>query len=187
MEDIRDIFEDCGLRDSIDTIDIIDIDIDGIGEESAKIAADMVENLSSFYYNEEFMAKHPQFKKRVENDIESLRVLIKMRKTDEEAHDILIKAIAGNSSNASLYRSLSEMQKTIISITTKISDIVAGLNTLMKGYQLELNFEEENQSNQSDDIQQAPAQTQQFNTSRGTKEFIERMMFEEENNEEEEP
>jgi hypothetical protein len=180
--DMNDIFDECGLHDSIDTVDIIDIDIDGIGEESAKIAADMVENLSSFYYNEEFMAKHPQFKKRVENDIESLRVLIKMRKTDEEAHDILIKAIAGNSSNASLYRSLSEMQKTIISITTKISDIVAGLNTLMKGYQLELNFDEENQDDSKNNNFQENTQS---NTSRGTKEFIESMMFDE--NTEEEP
>jgi hypothetical protein len=130
------------------------------------------------------MARNPQFKKRVENDIESLRVLIKMRKTDEEAHDILIKAIAGNSSNASLYRSLSEMQKTIISITTKINEIVVGLNNMMKGYQLELNFEEENKSEESQ-----PDMSNK--TTRGTKEFIEQMksieeqMLFEENTEEE--
>ena len=125
---MNDLFEDINMEGIIDTVDVIDIDIDGIGMDSERIAKEMVENLSSFYYNEEFMARNPQFKKRVENDIESLRVLIKMRKTDEEAHDILIKAIAGNSSNASLYRSLSEMQKTIISITTKINEIVVGLN-----------------------------------------------------------
>lgn len=170
---MNDIFDECGLHDSIDTVDIIDIDIDGIGEESARIAADMVENLSSFYYNEDFLKRNPQFKKRVDNDIESLRVLIKMRKTDEEAHDILIKAIAGNSSNASLYRSLSEMQKTIISITTKINEIVVGLNNLMKGYQLELNFEENNDK---------PETQQETNTNvyKGTKGFIEQMMRDDE-------
>lgn len=181
---MNDLFEDINMEGIIDTVDVIDIDIDGIGMDSERIAKEMVENLSSFYYNEEFMARNPQFKKRVENDIESLRVLIKMRKTDEEAHDILIKAIAGNSSNASLYRSLSEMQKTIISITTKINEIVVGLNNMMKGYQLELNFEEENKSEESQpDISNK--------TTRGTKEFIEQMksieeqMLFEENTEEE--
>lgn len=165
---MNDLFEDINMEGIIDTVDVIDIDIDGIGMDSERIAKEMVENLSSFYYNEEFMARNPQFKKRVENDIESLRVLIKMRKTDEEAHDILIKAIAGNSSNASLYRSLSEMQKTIISITTKINEIVVGLNNMMKGYQLELNFEEENKSEESQ-----PDMSNK--TTRGTKEFIEQM------------
>lgn len=181
---MNDLFEDINMEGIIDTVDVIDIDIDGIGMDSERIAKEMVENLSSFYYNEEFMARNPQFKKRVENDIESLRVLIKMRKTDEEAHDILIKAIAGNSSNASLYRSLSEMQKTIISITTKINEIVVGLNNMMKGYQLELNFEEENKSEESQ-----PDMSNK--TTRGTKEFIEQMksieeqMLFEENTEEE--
>lgn len=182
---MNDLFEDINMEGIIDTVDVIDIDIDGIAMDSERIAKEMVENLSSFYYNEEFMARNPQFKKRVENDIESLRVLIKMRKTDEEAHDILIKAIAGNSSNASLYRSLSEMQKTIISITTKINEIVVGLNNMMKGYQLELNFEEENKATEE-------SQPDMSNkTTRGTKEFIEQMksieeqMLFEENTEEE--
>lgn len=175
-----DIFDNSlDLNDTVDAVDIINIDIDGIGEESERVAKEMVENLSSFYYNEEFMSRNPQFKKRVENDVESLRVLIKMRKADEEAHDILIKAIAGNSSNASLYRSLSEMQKTIISITTKINEIITGLNNLMKGYQLELNFEDpkEETSTSSEDNTVS-------NTHRGTKEFIEQMMFEENTEEE---
>jgi hypothetical protein len=175
------LFEDINMEGIIDTVDVIDIDIDGIGMDSERIAKEMVDNLSSFYYNEEFMSRNPQFKKRVENDVESLRVLIKMRKADEEAHDILIKAIAGNSSNASLYRSLSEMQKTIISITTKINEIITGLNNLMKGYQLELNFEDskEETSTSSEDNNNVSS------THRGSKEFIEQMMFEE--NTEEEP
>jgi hypothetical protein len=65
------------------------------------------------------------------------------------------------------------MQKTIISITTKINEIVVGLNNLMKGYQLELNFEENNDK---------PESQQETNTNvyKGTKGFIEQMMRDDE-------
>ena len=114
------------------------------------------------------MAANPTFKKRVDADLESLRILIKMRKADEVAHDNLLKAIAGNSSNASLYRSLTEMQKTIISITTKMGEIVTGLNNLMKGFQLEINFQEESTPG-TDTISSSQ------DTYRGSKDFINKM------------
>ena len=177
------------LTPEVDGLQLIDIDMDGIDEESKKDAVALIDNLSKFYYDENFMRQHPTFKKRVDTDLESLRILFKMRKTDEVAHDLLIKAISGNSSNASLYKSLSDIQKTIISVTTKIGSIVEGLNTLMKGYQLELNFEtEDSPTPQSEDKENVG------NTHRGTKEFIERMnakleqeqeLFDEAENEEE--
>ena len=114
------------------------------------------------------MAANPTFKKRVDADLESLRILIKMRKADEVAHDNLLKAIAGNSSNASLYRSLTEMQKTIISITTKMGEIVTGLNNLMKEFQLEINFQEESTPD-TDTISSSQ------DTYRGSKDFINKM------------
>ena len=166
------IFEDFDKKDIVDSEPIIDFDLDGIDEESSKDAADLVQNLSKFYYNEEFMAANPTFKKRVDADLESLRILIKMRKADEVAHDNLLRAIAGNSSNASLYRSLTEMQKTIISITTKIGEIVTGLNNLMKGFQLEINFQEESNAGEE-------SQSSSKDTHRGSKEFINMMNKEE--------
>ena len=168
---VRELFEDADtISPDIDGLQLIDIDMDGIDEESKRDAVALIDNLSKFYYDENFMRQHPTFKKRVDTDLESLRILFKMRKTDEVAHDLLIKAISGNSSNASLYKSLSDIQKTIISVTTKIGNIVEGLNTLMKGYQLELNFESEDlPAPQSDDLDNVG------NTHRGTKEFIEKM------------
>lgn len=172
------IFEDFDKSDIVDSEPIVDFDLDGIDAESSQDATDLVQNLSKFYYNEEFMAANPTFKKRVDADLESLRILIKMRKADEVAHDNLLKAIAGNSSNASLYRSLTEMQKTIISITTKMGEIVTGLNNLMKGFQLEINFQEESAA---EEIKSSK------DTHRGSKEFINMMnnnenLFVDENN-----
>ena len=171
MSNIQELFEEVDtLSPDVDGLQLIDIDMDGIDEESKRDAVALIDNLSKFYYDDNFMRQHPTFKRRVDTDLESLRILFKMRKTDEVAHDLLIKAISGNSSNASLYKSLSDIQKTIISVTTKIGNIVEGLNTLMKGYQLELNFDtEDSPTPQSDDVENVG------NTHRGSKEFIERM------------
>lgn len=164
---VQELFEDTDIQDTIDGMTLVDIDMEGIDKSSKDDAIALVENLSKLYCNEEFMKSNPNFKKRVDNELESLRILIKMRKADEVAHDLIVNAIAGNSSNASLYKSLAEIQKTILSITTKMGDIITGLNNLLKGYQMELNFDQvENQSDDSVDIKK---------TSRGSKEFIQRM------------
>lgn len=154
------------INKSIDPEPVINIDIDGIGEESREEALKLIDNISRFYYNPDFMKQHPAFKKRVDADLESLRINIKMRKADEQAHDILLKNIGTNPSNASLYRSLSEMQRTILNITTKIDETVARLNTMMKGYQTELNFDAP-----SDEKQQESS----ANIHRGSKSFIQQM------------
>jgi hypothetical protein len=153
----------------IDAENLIDFNINDIGEKSESDAVSMIQNLSKFYYDDGFMEANPTFKKRVDTELESLRILIKMRKLDEIAHDNLLRAISSNSSNASLYRSLTELQKTMISITSKIQEIITGLNNLMKGYQLEINFQ--NDEDEKDVDEQCAA----TDTYRGTKEFIEKM------------
>lgn len=176
MNDIRDIFEETNMDGIIDSEQLIDFDMEEIDQSSKSDAAELIQNLSKFYYDENFMAANPTFKKRVDADLESLRILIKMRKADEVAHDNLLKAIAGNSSNASLYRSLTEMQKTIISITTKMGEIITGLNNLMKGFQLEINFQDNNSNDEEEDVEYTK------DIHRGSKEFIEQMKRESEQN-----
>lgn len=157
----------------IDGLQIINIDLDGIDQLSKDDAVTLIHNLSNFYYDEDFMRRNPNFKKRVDAELESLRILFKMRRTDEETHDILIKAIEGNSGNASLYKSLTEMQKTIISITSKIGDIIDKLNGMMKNYQLELNFNKEEDEEQ-EEMNTSDLSSKDY-TTRGSKEFIEKM------------
>lgn len=166
----EELFEGIPTDPDIDGLQLVDIDFDGIEEAAKADAVALIENLEKFYYNEDFMKDHPTFKKRIDTDLESLRILFKMRKSDETAHDLIMKAIQGNSGNASLYKSLSEMQKTIISITTKIGDIIEGLNTMMKGYQLELNFDTTENDNEEEESTYTGG-----STHRGSKEFIEQM------------
>ena len=171
MSDIQKLFDDDDITPDIDGMQLVDIDFEGIEASAKADAVALIENLEKFYYNDDFMKQHPTFKKRIDADLESLRILFKMRKSDETAHDLIMKAIQGNSGNASLYKSLSEMQKTIISITSKIGDIVTGLNNLMKGFQLELEFDSQQEGEgESEELVGASP-----NTTRGGKEFIERM------------
>jgi hypothetical protein len=115
--------------------------------------------------------------------MESLRMLLKMREADEVTHDVLIKAIAANSGNASLYRALTQVQTTILQITTKIETIVNNLTTMIKGYQLEINFKFENEHNQDNSEN---SENESYNTThRGSKSFIEQMTKLEKQNEQE--
>ena len=172
--DVNELFKQCipdDLQPDVDGLQLVDIDLESINESAKTDAVSLIDNLSKLYYDEDFMKRNPTFKKRVDTDLESLRILFKMRKTDEETHDILIKAIAGNSGNASLYKSLTELQKTIISITTKICDIIDGLNNLMKGYQIELM-----NNSEDDEVKDDPDEDfDPTSTCRGTKFFIEQM------------
>ena len=149
-------------------VDVVTIDMDAIDNEADVESREFVKALRSAYYDDEFIRENPSFKKQLDSEIESMRILIKMRKADETAHDALIHAIEQNSSNASLYRSLSDMQKTILSITEKIDTCKTNLIALLKNYQLEINFKEDNYRN--NDSEDTPS-----DTYRGTKEFIESM------------
>lgn len=158
-----------------DSIDIVNIDIEAIGNEAEGKAKNFIEDLTKFYYDEEFLKSNPNFRKRVDNEMESLRMLLKMRAADEVTHDILIKAIAANSGNASLYRSLTQVQTTILQITTKIEGIVATLTNMIKGYQLELNFKNEQEMLNNNSEESSEVDIENGSQHRGSKSFIEQM------------
>lgn len=150
----------------------VEIDVEQIEKDARGYACSLVDNLSKYYFNEEFMSTHPIFKKRVDSDLDSLCMLLKMRAIDVATQDGLLKSISGNSSNASLYKSLTELQKTILSIQSKIDDTIKSLETFMKGYQLEIDFTKDvNQEMQYDSSDDAIEEM----TTRGSKDFITKM------------
>lgn len=154
--------------DNLPTEDLIHIDIDAINEDSKKEASDMIRVVTDLFYDEKFKEQHPQAQRRIEMEIETLRGLIKMRKADEEAHDALLQAIAENKSNASLYRSMAEIQKTSIALSNKIHDTIDRLNNICKEFTIDMPVEETEQSSED---------TEQKNGAhRGSKSFIESML-----------
>ena len=159
------------IRDLIDPEQIINIDIDDLDIKSKHEALQLITDISRFYYDKKFMEEHPTFKKRIDADLESIRINLKMRKADEIAHDILLRNIGNNPGNASLYRSLSEMQRTILNITSKIEETVQRLNNMMKAYQTEINFD----AAESGAEPGADPGAAQQNVHRGGKAFIQSM------------
>lgn len=157
--------------DSAGLENIVEIDLESINKDSEKEAKDILETVSSLFMDEKFKERHPQVRKRIKLELDTLRGLIKMRKTDEEAHDAIILAISENKSNASLYRSLAELQKTSIQISNKIHDTMDRLNNICKGFQLELPFEE---FKDEEDDSEEPNETSKVH--RGTKDFIKEMI-----------
>ena len=119
------------------------IDMDEISQQAENDSKFMLKDLSKVYGNEQFMADHPEYKKRLDLELESIRVLLKMRRSSERAHDILVKQIGAKPSNASMYKALKDLQKSLLDIQTKLDETVRTVNNLLKNYQLELPFENE--------------------------------------------
>ena len=98
----------------------------------------MIQNLNDLYGDEEILKKFPQTKARLDVELETLRGLIKMRKADEAVHDTILSAISTTPNNASLYRSLADIQRTSLQITEKIDTSMKSINTIIKSFQTEM-------------------------------------------------
>lgn len=159
------------FKEQVDNMDEIveSIDIEQINDEAVAMAMGMVKNLSTIYYNEQFMEENPRLKKRIDAELENLRILFKMRKSDERTHDILLDAITRNPNNASMYRSLSQIQSTLLSIQKQVDETINNITNVLKGYQMEINFTREN------DNQMTMTSSNDSSIHRGSKSFIEQM------------
>lgn len=156
-----------------DIEDVYEVDIDLIGQDATTLAASNIQNLLRLYNNKEFTDEHPDFKRRIDTEIESLRKLYKMAKVNEQVHDHLVQSIAKNPGNASLYMALDRMQGKILLVDKQIRDQIGSFNKIITGYQMELNFQSDNGLDNSD------SQTSEMSDgsvmSRGNKAFIEEM------------
>ena len=163
-----------GLIDNQQALGIepIEIDVQQIETESTSYIESLVSQFADFYYDEQFLSKHPKFYNRIKADIESLISLRKMKRMDELTQDSLVKAIATNPNNASLYRALTDIQRTILNIQTKIDETIKSMTAFMKGYQLEIDFDSTaNEVVPEDSSEDNPTEVM----TRGSKEFIQQM------------
>lgn len=149
-----------------------EIDMDEIDSEAESGAVELVSNLSKAYFDDKFMEDNPGLRKRIDTWIESMRILIKLRKSSERTHDILVKAIPSQPTNASLYRSQAQIESNLLSIQKQMDESVASITNLLKNYQLEINFGKEGEdadvgNNEQNDIRN--------DTHRGSKTFIQQM------------
>lgn len=171
MSAAPDIFKDLGeVMDSMgEDLEVMDIDLDEIARDSDESARDLLSNISSLYFDKDFIESHPNFKARIDSEVESFKLLYKMRRADEVVQDTLIKSIKSNTKNASLYKALSDMQRTILSISAKMEESITELEKLMKEYQLM--SQDTIEAVQEDDSSGGSPGS----LSRGTRDFIRKM------------
>lgn len=149
-----------------------EINVEEIEDDAKRISFAMCKNLREIYFDEEFMSRNHKLKERLDVELESLRVLIKMRKSNEIVHDLCLRSIGMNTNNASLYKSLVGIQGSLLNIQRQMDETVRNINSLLKNTQLELNFDrDEAQGNEQENV------NQENNTgiTRGSKRFIEQM------------
>lgn len=171
MSAAPDIFKDLGeVMDSMgEDLEVMDIDLDEIARDSDESARELLGNISSLYFDREFLENHPNFKARIDSEVESFKLLYKMRRADEVVQDTLIKSIKSNTKNASLYKALSDMQRTILSISAKMEESITELEKLMKEYQL-MSQDTMETVQEAEDPGDSPG-----SLSRGTRDFIRKM------------
>lgn len=166
-----------GMPDGVgidDLEDIYEIDTEHIDGEANILATSNVQNLLRLYKNKEFTDEHPDFKRRIDTEIESLRTLYKMKKINEVVHDHLVNSIAKHPGNASLYMALDRIQGKMLSIDKQIRDQINDFNKIITGYQMELNFARDNDLNNNDGGRTSQLEDGSI-MSRGNKAFIEQM------------
>ena len=164
----KELFQDDELP--IDPEGIVeDINISEIDEQAKQEANAMCSNIKDIYFDSDYWCKHPLIKKRVDIELESLRLLIKMRRSDEISHDLCLRNLGLNGGNASLYAALAKTQSSIMSLTKQIDDTIKNINVILKGVQLELDFEKKDEQTAED------APENKNGITRGSKKFIEQM------------
>ena len=134
------------INDIINDLDIdggippVEIDTEGLNAESLVLAQSLVDNFCKDDSISRLLKSQPKLKKQIDSTIENLRLLIKMRKADEITHDMIVKAIGQNCTNASLYGALTKQQAQLISIQKQMDETIEKLQSLLKTYQMEFDF-----------------------------------------------
>ena len=157
---LSDLLESSPLSSEIDQLPVeplLDIDLDEIDHLASIDAGDMVKKISDVVTDEEWLRNNPAMKARIGVELETLRGLVKMRRTNEKAHDALVMAITRKPDSGSLYKALTDMQRTGIAITAKINEVVESLTNLLKSKTQEMILNDEDEHS---------------NAHRGTKSFI---------------
>ena len=161
-------YETGGLSVDEPITESVYIDMDEIDRNARNDSMSMLKDLSKIYGNKKFMAEHPEYKNRLDLELESIRVLLKMRRSDEISHDILVKQIGLTPNVASMYSALQKLQTSMVNIENKLDEKIRIVNGLLKNYQMELPFDQQEEENSSEGQSEQSA----AGRYRGTKAFI---------------
>ena len=142
------------------------IDLDEVNGEAKEKAEEITERLSNYYFDQKYIDEHPYIPNKIAQEIDNIRLLLKMLSINEKAQDTLITNITMNAGKGALYQSLTSLQKSMLDIQKQLNDVVKDVENIFKEMQAETDktFSEKDKEFNSNDGSY---------TVRGSKEFIE--------------
>jgi len=161
--------EDSPTYDSPDDIlevPTLVIDLEEVEGQAKAKAQQITERLSNYYFDPKYIEEHPYIPNKIAQEMDQIRMLIKMLYVNEKAQDTLIQNITMNSGKGALYQSLTSLQKSMLDIQKQLNDVVTNLEGIFK----------EMQDNADKTFSEKPKETNLSDGSivvRGSKEFIE--------------
>lgn len=161
--------EDNPVYDSADDIletPTLIIDLDEVNGEAKNKAEEITKRLSNYYFDQKYIDEHPYVPNKIAQEIDNIRLLLKMLSINEKAQDTLITNITMNAGKGALYQSLTSLQKSMLDIQKQLNDVVKDVESIFKEMQIETDktFAEKDKEVNSEDGSY---------TVRGSKEFIE--------------
>ena len=145
----------------------LDLDLQQVEEDAAFQAKIIVERLSNFYFDKNFLDKHPYIPNKIYTEMQNVRRLLKMLTINEKAQDSIIMAIALSMSKSTLYQSLTSLQNSTLSIQKQLDDVVTKLEDIFRMMQEECEKSFEEKDKEDDGTGKM--------VIKGSREFIEEM------------
>lgn len=142
------------------------IDLDEVEGQAKAKATQITERLSNYYFDQKYIDEHPYIPNKIAQEMDQVRMLLKMQSVNEKAQDTLIQNITMNAGKGALYTSLTALQKSMLDIQKQLNDIVGSIEAIFK----------EMQDNADKTFSEKPKETNLDDGSivvRGSKEFIE--------------
>lgn len=142
------------------------IDLDEVEGQAKAKAQQITERLSNYYFDPKYIQEHPYIPNKIAQEMDQIRMLLKMQSVNEKAQDTLIQSITMNAGKGALYTSLTALQKSMLDIQKQLNDIVSSVESIFK----------EMQDNADKTFAEKPKETNLEDGSiivRGSKEFIE--------------
>ena len=169
---INDLFirtEEDPQYDSADDIlqtPVLEINLEEVEGQAKAKAQQITERLSNYYFDQKYIDEHPYIPNKIAQEMDQIRMLIKMLNINEKAQDTLIQNITMNAGKGALYTSLTALQKSMLDTQKQLNDVVKDVENIFK----------EMQDNAEKTFTEKPKETNLDDGSvivRGSKEFIE--------------
>ena len=142
------------------------IDLDEVEGQAKAKAQQITERLSNYYFDQKYIDEHPYIPNKISQEMDQIRMLLKMLNVNEKAQDTLIQSITMNAGKGALYQSLTALQKSMLDIQKQLNDVISSVESIFR----------EMQDNAEKTFAEKPKETNLEDGSiivRGSKEFIE--------------